>query len=348
LPLSKENLIENLERVRNKPRALIDKDLSEFEKTFSEYVEIEQGNYSYHTATTTRNHPPSRNPCPNPSDSPKSYVLKPSIIDQSDKELASISVDLECILNRTLSNIETTEDLLYLSVLENICQICKSGAAYCFGTAESGNTESIKAMMEEAEIDTEFISYFLESAYKRFSLTLGKLKEFLPSESKIYSIFYSHKFNTSSCYRIVNIIIRRDVAQYMYNKLCAMHLDSLLGNNYHDIRKDFMAQEERLPLFEYRSELLRFLVKYHRELTNGKLYGFVIEGRFDKALEYLMDKGIVKVESGIVILLSSDKLEAIYRTLKEEEDDRILKNKEEFRYRWLRSESGIKPSREAD
>ena len=71
LPLSKENLIRNLNRITGKRESIIEGELKEFEKIFNDYIEVKEGTYTYYTGIGHYTHPPRTNPCPTPKTSTK-------------------------------------------------------------------------------------------------------------------------------------------------------------------------------------------------------------------------------------------------------------------------------------
>lgn len=337
LPLSKENLIDNLVRIRKKQRTIIDSELSEFEEEFKEYIEIKNDEYIYHTRYSEKRYPPLNRPCSNTEECTKYYILKPEIDDLSKQELRKILAIPQKFFRDILSNVRTNEDLMYLAVLKKISENCKWENGYDFGKSD----ETIKILMELANVDKKVMDYCLIESFE-MKFDFKKIKKFLPIDNKLFAFYYRHRFNTSSGYIYENIILRKDIAQYFYENLDKLHIEKIFGENYTKIKKSIQVQEERLPLFEYKNEALNFIEKYSSDLTNRKkLYTFVVEGHFNKPLDYLKDKGVIGIKDDEIILLSKDKLKALQNELDGLESQRIDRNKKEIAYKWFRSGANI-------
>lgn len=341
LPLSKENLIRNLIRITRKPKSVIERELEDFEKNFDDYIEIKDGTYSYRTGCTIRNHPPSRSPCPTPEKSTIYYILKSELVSTSRNEIEKLDSEPEKIFNEIISRVQTIEDLIYISLLKYyITEKCLLHDYYPF---ESDANSDLKEIMEIANIDKEIIEYALKYN-SPFVLDYEKMNKFLPKDQKCFVIFYSHSFNTSSCYRIINIYIKKEIAQYIYEKLEKIHIIENMERLYKELKQQIMANEERLPLFNYKDYRSKFIHKYYLKLTKGieKLYEFEIdEEDLRKALKFFEDKRIVEIKDDEIILLSKDKFIALHNDLIDREDQRIKKNKKELLMKWLMSSASL-------
>ena len=340
LPLSKENLIRNLIRITQKPKSVIEGELEDFEKNFDDYIEIKEGTYSYRTGCTIRNHPPSRSPCPTPEKSTIYYILKSELVSASRNELEKLDSEPEKIFNDIISRVQTIEDLIYISLHKYITEKCLLHDYYPF---ESDANSDLKEIMEIANIDKEIIEYAL-NYNSPFVLDYEKMNTFLPTDPKYFAAFYSHEFNTSSCRRINNISIKKEIAQYIYKKLEKIHIIEDMKRLYKELKQQIIVNEERLPLFDYKDYRFKFIGKYYSRLTKGieKLYEFEIDDEdLRKALKFLGDKGIVEIKDDEIILLSKDKFVALYNDLIERENQRINKNKKELLIRWLISSASL-------
>ncbi len=352
LPLSKENLIRNLVRITQKHNSVIERELEDFEKNFDDYIEIKEDSYQYRTSCKIQNHPPSRSPCPTPEKSTIYYILKPELVDASRNELGNLDSEPKKIFNEIISKVQTVEDLIYISLLKYITDKCRLHDYHPFESdanhdlEESNAKSDLKKIMDIANIDKEIIKYALNFG-SPFELKYEKMNKFLPKDQKCFVIFYSHSFNTSSCYRINNTYIKKEVAQYIYEKLEEIHIVENMKRVYTELKQQIMSNEERLPLFDYKDYRFKFIYKYHSRLTKGteKLYEFEIDDEdLRRALKFLKEKGIVEIKYDDEIILSSkDKLLALYNELGEKETQRINKNKKELLIRWLKSDGSLKP-----
>jgi len=125
LPLSKENIIFNLQRITGKSRETIIEDLDIFNNEFNEYIEIPEPEvYKYYQAAKPYDHPPSpgRKPCPEPENATLYYVLKSEIKEFSKRTLDKEVYDFEIFFNTIISQTNTIQDLLYLFLLKKICR----------------------------------------------------------------------------------------------------------------------------------------------------------------------------------------------------------------------------------
>lgn len=323
LPRSKENLIRNLNRITGKRESIIEGKLEEFEKSFSDYIEVKEGTYKYNSGYRNYPHPPSRNPCPTPETSTIYYILKPELADFSRNALNDLDFDQDEIFKVVISKVHTVEDLIYLYILKLSTERCRFQNYYRFNA-------SLKEILENVDIDMEIIDNNI------FKLEYEEMQRYLPMEQRCLAIFYSHSFNSSSCGRINNISIKEEIAQFMHDKLEEIPIVKIIERSYNGIKQRITSDEERLPLFEYKDYRFKFMSKYHQKLRNDKLYEFEIDGEHGDALEYLKKKGMIEVEGDEIILSSEDKYNALYNHLEEKEDSRINKNKRELLIRLLR------------
>jgi hypothetical protein len=331
LPRSKENLIRNLNRITGKRESIIEGELEEFEESFSDYIEVKEGTYEYYTRYGHYSHPPSRNPCPDPKTSTVYYILKPELADFSRNALNDLDFDQDEIFKVVISKVHTVEDLIYLYTLKLATERCKSQNYYQL-------PEYLKEILEDITIDMEIIDNNI------FKLEYEEKQRYLPMEQRCLAIFYSHSFNSSSCGRINNILIKEEISQFMYDKLEEIPIVKIVERSYNEIKQRITSDEERLPLFEYKDYRFKFMSKYRQKLLNGKLYEFEIDGEHGDALEYLKEKGMIEVEGDKIILSSYDKYKALYDHLEEKEYSRIDKNKRELLTRLLRSGVNLEQS----
>lgn len=334
LPLSKENLIRNLNRITGKHESIIEGELEEFEKIFNDYIEVKKGTYTHYTGIKHYTHPPSRKPCPTPKTSTIYYILKPELVDFSRNALNDLDFDQDEIFRAVISKVRTVKDLIYLYILKLSTDKCRFQNYYRFNVSLSkffNRCEYLKEILENIDIDIQIIDSNI------FKLEYEEMQRYLPKEQRCLAIFYSHDFNSSSCGRINNISIKEEIAQFMYDKLEEIPIVEIVERSYNEIKQRMTSDEERLPLFKYQDYRFKFMSKYRLKLLNGKLYEFEIDGEHEAALEYLREKGIIKSEGDKIIRSSEDKYEALYDHLREKEYSRIDKNKRELLTKLLRS-----------
>ncbi|RKY39850.1 MAG: hypothetical protein DRP85_09510, partial [Candidatus Makaraimicrobium thalassicum] len=309
LPRSKENLIRNLNRITGKRESVIEGELEEFEKSFSDYIGVKEGTYEYNSGYRNYPHPPSRNPCPDPKTSTVYYILKPELADFSRNALNDLDFDQDKIFKVVISKVHTVEDMIYLYILKLATERCKSQNYYRFNADASkffNGGRYLEEILESINIDKEIINNSI------FELKYEEMQRYLPREQRCLAVFYSHSFNSSSCGRINNISIKKEIAQFMYDKLEEIPIAEIMSRSYNEIKEQIMNNEERLPLFKYKDYRFKFMNKYRPKLLNDKLYVFEIDDEeHGQALEYLEERGIIEIKDDVIILSSEDKYEAL-------------------------------------
>lgn len=333
IPLSKENIIHNLKRITRRSIPIIEQELEEFEQEFSEYIEIKKGTYEYSTGNTTQIHPP-RTRCSNPDTSTTYYNLKPELVKVSRNRLENLVSEPPRIFNEMISTVCTIKDLIYIGILKYIMEKCSLQDYYPF---ESNTENDLKEILEIAEIDRELIEYLLRD--RVFQLNCDEIVKYLPTDARHFVIFYSHSFNTSSCYLITNFYVRKELAQYLYEKFKEIPIAEHVKITYKGIKQQIISKEDRLPLFDYKDYRFKFLNKYHPKIVNKyeNLYKFEIEQEDLEALKFLEESEIIKIEDDEIILASKEKYNSLFDSLSEKENRRIDKNKRELLSGWLRA-----------
>lgn len=329
LPLSKENLIRNLNRITGKRESIIEGELEEFEKSFSDYIEVEEGTYEYNSGYRNYPHPPSRNPCPDPKTSTVYYILKPELADFSRNALDDLDFDQDEIFRAVISKIRTVKDLIYLYILKLSTERCRFQNYYRFNASGS---EYLEEILENIDIDMEIIDSSI------FKLEYEEMQKYLPKEQRCLAIFYSHDFNSNSCDRINNISIKEEIAQFIYDKLEEIPIVKIVERSYNEIKQRITSDEGRLPLFEYKDYRFKFMNEYRSKLrSGGGLCASILDDEEHKrALEYLEESGIIKIKNDEIILSSEDKYKMLFAALYDKEHGRINKNKRELLKKLLR------------
>lgn len=167
-------------------------------------------------------------------------------------------------------------------------------------------------------------------------------QKFLPKNQKCFAVFFSHDFNTNSCQRNNNIVIRADLANKIFKKVEKVPIDKILAKRYDEIKLEMKKDEKKVPLFEYKDYRFKFMKKYYLKLKDKKFYEFEIEEEdHKKALSYLKEKDIIKIENDEIILKSEEKFNSLFENLREKENSRINKNKLEIFHKWLKAKMDL-------
>lgn len=337
LPLSKENIIGNLQRITKKSKESIIKQLNEFIISFQNYINIPKPEiYTYYVSNNKYTHPPSRNPCPDPKNSIQYFILKSEFQELSKKSLINQSIDSQELFKKLILKTNNIKDLLYLCILKYITNKNQYDKYYTFDKSiifeeyisRIKAQDDINKILEEANVDQDLIDYF--SSFE--SLKSEKIAQMLSSNQNIFTIFYSHDFNSSSCVRRNNIKIRKDIAHILYEELDTIPFSEIIKNQFKKVKEKFLTESDRLPLFEIKSYKYKFLQEYYFKIINRNvsLYTFQINNDYKKGLDYFKNKNYININSNDEIFLRDefeDKFRALFESLREKENRRIQKNK---------------------
>ncbi|KKL07499.1 hypothetical protein LCGC14_2585420, partial [marine sediment metagenome] len=87
--------------------------------------------------------------------------------------------------------------------------------------------------------------------------------------------------------------------------------------NTEEIKNKISIDSKRLPLYNYRHEGFKFIAKYRNALRNqdSPIYDFDIRTDEQEGLNFLIEKRIINVQDGKVVLLSEDRLNNSYLSL---------------------------------
>ncbi len=353
IPLSIENLIYNMQRVTQHHESLVIEDIKEFIKNFKGYFVLNQKEFVYTTETgNTKKHPPSN--CeitingkfqkithPDTSKSQTELILKQDLLELAKNSVSNQKFDSNIILNKIKTEMTSVKDLLYLAILSKIFEINKSQNFYNY---DGDAKYDLSVVMEISNIDEDVINKCL-GFEGVFEVYIEKLLKFLPKNQKSFSIFYSHNFNTNTCYMTNNIHINPSLSKVLFVELEKIPIAEKLEETYTDIKQNLLKNEERCPLFDYKDEEFLFMNKYRSifldEFKKSKIFNFQLEDNELKALHKLIDKKILKIQNDEILLNSNERFDAYYETLRNKETDRINKNVLEITYRWLKIEIDI-------
>lgn len=334
LPLSKENLIENLKRITQKHPRYIKTELDNFENEFHAYLDIKKGEYQYNTGITIRRHPPPKNDCD--ENSTLYYILKPELVNASRTALNNIEFDREGLFNEIFHKIRITEDLIYFEMLKRISEICINND-YCH--YEEIIKSEMREILELAKIDNEIIELMFQGSNEHGYTRFEKIVPYLPTDQRCYSIFYSHDFNTSCCYKHHNLFIEELTSRFLYDRISKYPIVDLLSSSYKYVKNQMIENEKRLPLFDFKDYRFNFMDEYNNRIRYEKnLYTFELTEKDDlNAVEFLKEKNIVEIKDDKICLVSEDKFITLYQTLWQNEEERINRNKKELLLKWLRN-----------
>jgi len=336
LPLSKENLIQILySRNRDKHLTIIESELREFEESFKEYIEIKQDTFTYHARYSKKDHPPSNRWSLNPTYSTTYYTLNTHLDRLSSSILGNKNFDIDDIYNSMILKIRVVEDLIFILIIIDITETNLRKKPYLF---EYHTEKKLKILLEIAKIDDEIIEYYLGySAPERFSLDADKLFKFLPSNYKFLAYVYSHYFNTNSCYRWTSIFMNQSVSNGLCEKLNKLSIIEILSNSFKEIKNIIRVDDKRLPLYNYRHHGFKFIAKYRNALKNqfSPMYDFDIRTDEQEGLNFLIEKRIISIQDGKIVLLSEERMNDLHDSLERDENERISRNKREILTRWL-------------
>ncbi|MHA1285406.1 MAG: hypothetical protein ACTSQP_23125 [Promethearchaeota archaeon] len=336
LTTSKENLIRNLRRVEKIPELIIKERLEKFEKEFESngFIRVEKGkNYEYWTSYTYKHN----SVCKNSIMATTHYVLTPELMKKSLKALQDLDFDINKIFKDIISNIKTINDLLYIGLLKRITERFEFEDFY---KLNDDGIEDLKVILEMAGIDNEFIDYILD----QFELNYESLNKYLTSVKKWIYIFYSHDFNSNSCYRKNNIVIDKRIANDIKDELEKIPIFEIIAKSYKNIKDELIENKKKIPLFGIKDYRFKFMVEFHDKLINKykRVFDFEIDNEeLKKALEYFKEKKIIKVKDDELIIISEDKYYNLYYGLKDKEYQRIEKNKKELFIRWINSDVNL-------
>ncbi|GAG79776.1 unnamed protein product, partial [marine sediment metagenome] len=259
----------------------------------------------------------------------------------------------------SLNDTMEVKNLIYLGILKTIFKKCQFGGHYDF--SEYGENK-LRTFLQEANIDKEITIFTLSGDDSPFKMLFKchNFKDlpngfdtfyknlFFPIEDRWYAVFYSHFFNTNSCYICNNIVVRKDMAKTLFSEINKLPLEKILEKSYSEIKREYMgANEENLPLFEYRDKLLIFLNRYIEKLErclNTPFFEQILNSSEKISLEDLKNKGLVEIKNRRIIAIAwqVEHLKVLHHDLKKREDERIGANITELFFAWIRSEESLK------
>ncbi len=337
IPLSKENIIYNLIRTTQYGKEEINSKLKEFEKRFDKFIDIkEKSNKLIYHAPSRRKHSSVTRKCLDPEDlglSSEFYILREELATLSKRTIDSLGFNTNKIFRKLIHNTTTINQVILLALLSEITDKLSYLKFYQLDTTKYSPTkEDLRKILRRADIDREFIEVCIE--YTNYD----ELYQLLSYDKLYFAIIYSHDFNAGTCYRHDNLLILKSVAEVLNDKLKKIDFISYLSANYKKIKNSLINDNDRLPLFNYRDEKMKFFSEYYHDiLTPQKLNLFNIDKHHKMAFMWFKDKGFFNIENDLITLKPDMEynFKSYYLKLKYMEDERIQKNKKDLLDLWL-------------
>lgn len=353
LPLSRENLLNNLTRISQDPKSFIENQLKEFENIYSDFFSIgsiTDLDYKYKTKYNEYPHP-SDNCNGEKEYSEYFYKLQKELSDLSREELNKSLFNINEIFDFIISNAVTVYDLVYVFLLK---KAFKKSALDDFYSFIWDAIDDLRTGFESINFEEEFIDYILtddnsplidifRKIYEIKDIKIfEKIYKFLPKHQKWFAIFTTHGFNSSSCGIWYNISFQKKLAKELVNKFDKINILEILKRKY-DESKNSLFEKDEFPLFKHKDITYKFMYKYREKMFNEfkKLYEFEIINSEFESLEFLRQKRILKVDNEEIFLISEEKFNALYENLDNKEEERFIKNKTKLMRKWLGTKISI-------
>ncbi|HEC39759.1 hypothetical protein LCGC14_1154950 [marine sediment metagenome] len=349
-PLSKENLIENLNRITNKHQKLINKELSKFDEVFKKYFDIKiisnDEKYKHVPRGSKNSYWHAIDHCNSSKDSEIFYILKDQLTNESRKDLENLKFNPDLILKSIIQNVRSIEDLLYLAILKFATLENQYREKYAFrhDLGEEGNDLNI--LLLESEIDEELTEYFssgkiidYESGKHNFKLGLNRLLRLLGKTNQYYATLYTHSFVGTSCVKVPNILLEQNIAKEIYEKLDRFPFEKWFNDSYNEIKNEIIGDENNLPLFEYQSRFK--LLKWISESSQPCIFDIEDDQELIQALDSFKKSKILNQEGDNIVIINEIKFNEKFNQLKSKDISKIEKNKRKLLTRWLKWRSDL-------
>jgi len=343
-PLSKENLIDNLNRITNKHEKLIIEELNKFEDAFQKYIDIKiissDEKYKHVPRRSKNSYWHVINHCNSSKDSEVFYILKDELVKESRKGLEKLKFNPNLINKSIIQNVRSIGDLLYLAILKFALLENQYRERYAFKKESTEESNDLNILLVESEIDEELIEYFssgkiidYNSGNHSFNLELNKLLRLLGKKNQYFATLYTHSFVGSSCNKISNILIEQNTAKEIFGKLDKYPFQKWLKHSYNEIKKEIEKDQNNLPLFDYKPRFK--LVKWIRESSQPCIFDIEDNHELIEALDSFKKSKILKVEHDDIVIINDNKYLEKFNELRSKNINRIEKSKRKLLTRWL-------------
>lgn len=150
-----------------------------------------------------------------------------------------------------IKSVVAVEDAFYLNLIVHISEETIKRGFSQFGRLDDGNNLFLKNYFEERGIDKQVMTKILYDWGMKYNVMYSRLEQLLFSKNP-FIIFWSHAFNTSSCIRLLNIIILPLIAK----KIVAIDLKSinLKIKEKYDLTRDQMYYRDN-KILNYRKKV---------------------------------------------------------------------------------------------
>ncbi len=345
-PMSKENIIFNLMRITNKEKNEVIKLLKQFEKKFQNFVNTEskKNELIYYTSSPRKHFSVSRK-CLNSNDldfSSEYYVLKKKLEELSRKSIENLTFNAEEIYQTLIHNSHTINHLIILALLTNITRVLFYEKFYKLDTTKYGpQKKDIIKILKKAELDEKFILRYIED----FNYDL--IYQILSYDKIFYAIIYSHEFNSGTCYRSDNLLIVKDVAQKIHEKLEKVDFIGTISTKYKKIKNKLENELDRLPLFEYKDRKIEFLTEngnnYKILNPNEPFLTFNAEN-YKAEYQWFEKNGFFKIKNNLITINPGmeESFKSFFENTKRVEDARIEQNMRDLLELWLNLDFNLK------
>ncbi len=348
-PLSKENIVNNLIRLTQNTKEQIVLKLKEFEETFKDYIKLKSKSLTY-GKSSQRKHYSVKRKCVDSEDldfTSEYYELKPEITELSNKTIENLKFDTKEIYTQLIQNTHTFNHLILLALFREIVRKLSYNIYYKLDTTKYyPNKEDLRKILMRAQVDKAFINYCINY------IDYKEIYKLLSYNKKYFSIIYSHDFNANTCYRSDNILIIKKVFEELKKLLENYDFIKILNEKYEIIKSQLSCEKNRLPLFEYKDDKLKFLVEndnYAKLLDSNRPFFIENIGQYFKAYEWFKKKSFFQIENNSITIKPEmeEKFKNHYSDMQESEKARIKKNLEDLLKLWnnldieINSEVGI-------
>jgi len=343
LPLSKENIRRNLERISQQSAIAAKKQLTEFLERYKGNIEIKDHGHDF-TYSPQYRHSYVRNRCYSYDrgfyDTETGISLKEELAKEAEKVFSGYQPDCESIYKRLIEKIKTVKDLIFLAAIRKISELNYS-AGEPAGIRDSLDLKKYEFDKRIVEKLTGFSSKFSEFAKDREIY----FKKYLPADSKSFLLLNAHSFNTSSCCLVKYLYFHPKLSEFILYKLNNFALESSLKKTYSSKLSEF-EQKYGEPAFENKNREFQFLEKIYQKLSDDRRVFTFEADEYAAELKALCSRGMLRIEEDEDIKINNkEKFTSYYWSLREKELARIDFIMESFIKEWLSTKVKIEEGR---